>query len=59
MRIRPLNEAEKAMKERHDRSYSIDSTKQIVTFGQGKTARHYRYDRVLDETATQDDVAKI
>ena len=59
MRIRPQNEAEKAMKERHERSYSIDSTKEIVTFGQGKTARHYRYNLVLDETATQDDVGKI
>ena len=59
IRIRPPNEAEKAMKERHERSYSIDSTKQIVTFGQGKTARHYRYDLVLDETYTQKDVGKI
>jgi len=47
------------MKERKERSYMLDSTKQVATFGKGKQARHFKFDRIFTEDATQEDVGQL
>ena len=59
LRIRKFNDAEKATEDRHKRSYSLDSTQKVISFGKGKQAHHFLYDKIFTEEDTQEDIGKI
>ena len=59
LRIRQFNDAEKATEDRHQRSYTLDSTKTVISFGKGKRARHFLYDKIFTEEDTQEEIGKI
>ena len=59
LRIRQFNDCEIATEDRHKRSYSLDSTQRVITFGKGRQARHFMYDMIFTEDATQEDIGKI
>jgi len=59
LRIRPFNDMELAIKERHKPSYELDSSGRIISFGKGKVATHFHFDKILDQGTTQEDVAKL
>ena len=56
LRIRPRTDPELASKERRKRSYQPITENEIISFGKGSQARHYHYNVILPETATQEDV---